>query len=283
MLELGRYNTLKVLRETSVGLFLGDQENAEVLLPRKYVKRHHTIDSDIEVFIYKDSEDRIIATTEKPFAQVNEFAFLEAVSINKMGAFLNWGLEKDLFVPFKEQRHKMFEGFSYVVYLYIDDLTNRITASSKLNKFFKPAPEDLQVGALVDLLVYDESDLGYSCIINNAYKGLLYADEVYQKIKEGDKLKGYVKHIRPDKLIDLSLQPVGFKKVLSSTDVILNYLTEHDGYLDLNDKSSPDEISRRFQMSKATFKKSIGILYRQRKVELKNDGVYLVKESHTES
>jgi predicted RNA-binding protein (virulence factor B family) len=278
MLQLGRYNTLKVLRETSVGLFLGDGENAEVLLPRKYVKRHHTIDSDIEVFIYKDSEDRIIATTDKPFAQVNEFLYLEAVSVSKMGAFLNWGLEKDLFVPFKEQRHKMFEGFYYVVFIYIDDVTNRIVASSKLNKFFKEVPENIQTGAKVDLLVYDQSDLGYSCVINNAYKGLLYADEVYRKIKEGDQLTGYVKHIRPDKLIDLSLQPVGFKKVLSSTDLILDYLKENSGFLDLNDKSSPEEINRRFQMSKATFKKSIGMLYRQRKVELKDDGVYLVKE-----
>jgi uncharacterized protein len=279
MLQLGRFNTLKILRETSVGLFLGDSENAEVLLPRKYVKRHHTIDSDIEVFIYKDSEDRIIATTETPFAQVNEFAFLEAVSINKMGAFLKWGLEKDLFVPFKEQRHKMFEGFKYVVFIYIDNVTNRIVASSKLNKFLNLTDHQLAVGEEVDLLVYDESDLGYSCVINNAYKGLIYANDVFQKIKEGDRLKGYVKHIRPDKLIDLSLQPVGFKHVLSSTDLILNYLKEHQGFCDLTDKSSPDEITKRFQMSKATYKKSIGILYRQRKVVLKDDGVYLVNES----
>lgn len=279
MLKLGQYNTLRVLRETSVGLFLGDSENSEVLLPRKYVKRNNTIDSEIEVFVYKDSEDRIIATSEKPLAQVNEFAFLEVVSVNKNGAFLNWGLEKDLFVPFKEQRHKMFEGFSYVVFIYIDNLTNRLVASSKLNKFLNTNPDNLQIGQVVDLLVYDQSDLGYSCVINNSFKGLLYTGDVFQKVKEGDKLKGYVKHIRPDKLIDLSLQPIGFRNVLSSTDIILNYLNDHNGFCDLTDSSSPEEISRRFQMSKATFKKSIGILYRQRKVLLKTDGVYLVNES----
>jgi predicted RNA-binding protein (virulence factor B family) len=279
MLKLGQYNTLRVLRETSVGLFLGDSENSEVLLPRKYVKRNNTIDSEIEVFVYKDSEDRIIATSEKPLAQVNEFAFLEVVSVNKNGAFLNWGLEKDLFVPFKEQRHKMFEGFSYVVFIYIDNVTNRLVASSKLNKFLNTNPDNFQIGQVVDLLVYDQSDLGYSCVINNSCKGLLYTGDVFQKIKEGDKLKGYVKFIRPDKLIDLSLQPIGFRNVLSSTDIILNYLNDHNGFCDLTDSSSPEEISRRFQMSKATFKKSIGILYRQRKVLLKPDGVYLVNES----
>ena len=156
MLKLGQYNTLRVLRETSVGLFLGDSENSEVLLPRKYVKRNNTIDSEIEVFVYKDSEDRIIATSEKPLAQVNEFAFLEVVSVNKNGAFLNWGLEKDLFVPFKEQRHKMFEGFSYVVFIYIDNVTNRLVASSKLNKFLNTNPDNFQIGQVVDLLVYDQ-------------------------------------------------------------------------------------------------------------------------------
>jgi predicted RNA-binding protein (virulence factor B family) len=279
MLHLGKTNTLTILRHTSVGAYLGDNENAEILLPKKYVKGSMNVGDEVSVFVYKDSEDRIIATTEEPYAEVGQFAFLEAVSVNQVGAFLDWGLEKDLLVPFKEQRHKMFEGFEYVVFVYVDESTERIVASSKLNRFFETETIDLQQGQGVDLLVYDQSDLGFSCIINNAYKGLIYANDVYQEIKIGDFLKGYVKLIRPDKLVDISLQAVGFQNVLSSTDIILNYLNEHEGFLDLHDKSTPEEIEKRFNMSKATFKKSIGILYRQRKVILKDDGVHLVKEA----
>lgn len=279
MLQLGKTNKLKILRHTSVGAYLGDEENAEILLPKKYVKGYMNVGDEVDVFVYKDSEDRIIATTEEPYAEVGQFAFLEAVSVNKIGAFLDWGLEKDLLVPFKEQRHKMFEGFEYVVFVYLDESSQRIVASSKLNRFFEMDNIDLQQGQEVDLLVFDESDLGFSCVINNAYKGLIYKNDVYQDVKIGDFLKGFVKLIRPDKLVDISLQAVGFKHVLSSTDIILNYLNEHEGYCDLHDKSSPEEIEKRFNMSKATFKKSIGILYRQRKVVLKDDGVHLVKEA----
>jgi uncharacterized protein len=278
MLQLGKTNTLTILRHTSVGAYLGDNENSEVLLPLKYVKGDMNVGENVDVFIYKDSEDRIIATTLKPHAEVEEFAFLKAVSVSKIGAFLDWGLEKDILVPFKEQRHKMFEGFEYVVYLYLDEVSQRIVATSKLNKFFETETIALEQGQEVDLLVYDESSLGFSCVINNAYKGLIYANDIYQDIHIGDFLKGYVQLIRPDKLVDISLQPVGFKKVLSSTDIILNYLVDHEGVLDLTDKSSPEEIEKRFNMSKATFKKSIGVLYRQRKVLLKDDGVYLVKQ-----
>ncbi len=279
MLQIGKTNKLKILRHTSVGAYLGDDANAEILLPKKYVKGFMNVGDEVDVFVYKDSEDRIISTTEEPYAEVGQFAFLEAVSVNQIGAFLDWGLEKDLLVPFKEQRHKMFEGFEYVVFIYVDESSERIVASSKLNRFFETENIDLTQGQEVDLLVYDESDLGFSCVINNAYKGLIYRNDVYQDIKTGDFLKGFVKLIRPDKLVDISLQAVGFKHVLSSTDIILNYLNEHGGYCELHDKSSPEEIEKRFNMSKATFKKSIGILYRQRKVVLKDDGVHLVKEA----
>ncbi len=236
------------------------------------------VDNKVEVFVYRDSEDRLIATTLEPKAQVGQFAFLKVVSINKAGAFLDWGLEKDLFVPFKEQRFKMFEGFSYAVYLYIDNITDRIVASSKLNKFFVTDPIELEAGQEIETTIYEETKLGYNCLIDQKYKGLIYANEVFTKLKEGETVKAYVKTIRPDKLIDVSLQRSGFKNVLSSTDVILNYLVDHEGFLDLTDKSSPDEIAERFAMSKATFKKSLGVLYRQRKVRLESDGVYLVKE-----
>jgi len=282
MLHIGKTNTLTILRSTSVGMYLGDNENSEVLLPNNSVKSTFKVGDEISVFVYKDSEDRTIATTKTPLAEVGEFAFLKAVSVSQIGAFLNWGLEKDLLVPFKEQRHKMFEGFSYVVYIYVDEMSERIAATSKLNKFFDTTTISLEQGEEVDLLVYDESTLGFSCIINNKHKGLIYTNDVYQDIKPGDKLKGYVALIRPDKLIDVSLQPIGFKKVLSSTDIILEYLQQHDGFLNLTDKSSPEEIAKMFSMSKATFKKTIGVLYRQRKVKLEVNGVYLVIEPTAE-
>lgn len=282
MLHIGKTNTLTILRTTSVGMYLGDNENSEVLLPNNSIKPEFKVGDDIEVFVYKDSEDRTIATTKKPLAEVGQFAFLKAVSVGKIGAFLNWGLEKDLLCPFKEQRHKMFEGFSYVVYIYVDDITERIVATSKVNRFLNNDTLTVEQGEEVDLMVYDESPLGFSCIINNTHRGLLYENDVYKDIQVGDKLKGFVKLIRPDKLIDLSLQKIGFKHVLSSTDIILDYLKKHDGFLNLTDKSSPDEIAHKFNMSKATFKKSIGVLYRQRKVKLENDGVYLVIDHDAE-
>lgn len=278
MLHIGQTNTLTILRNTSVGMYLGDNENAEILLPKKYIKPEFQIGDEIDVFVYKDSEDRLIATTLTPFAKVGEFAFLKVVSVSRIGAFLDWGLEKDLLVPFKEQRYKMFEGFSYVVYVYLDEVTERVVATNKFNKFLDTDNITVKQGEEVDLLVYDESPLGFNCIINNKHRGLIYNNDVYSDIQPGDKLKGYVKLIRPDKLIDLSLQPIGFKNVLSSTDVILNYLKDHNGSMPFTDKSSPEEIEKIFKMSKATFKKSIGVLYRQRKVTLEKDAVNLVKE-----
>lgn len=278
MLHIGQTNTLTILRNTSVGMYLGDNENAEILLPKKYIKPEFNIGDEIDVFVYKDSEDRLIATTLTPYAKVGEFAFLKVLSVSRIGAFLDWGLEKDLLVPFKEQRYKMFEGFSYVVYVYLDEVTERVVATNKFNKFLDTDNITVKQGEEVDLLVYDESPLGFNCIINNKHRGLIYNNDVYTDIQPGDKLKGYVKLIRPDKLIDLSLQPIGFKNVLSSTDVILNYLKDHNGTMPFTDKSSPEEIEKVFKMSKATFKKSIGVLYRQRKVTLEKDCVNLVKE-----
>ncbi len=277
MIQIGKTNKLKILRNTSVGMYLGDDDNNVVLLPKKYVESDFEIGDEIEVFIYNDSEDRVIATRLKPYIEINQFAYLNVSEVTKFGAFLDWGLEKDLFVPFKEQKHKMFEGYSYVVYVYLDELTNRIVASSKVNKFISNEVLTINQGDEVDLLVYNETAMGYTCIINSKHKGLIYHNDIYQDVRVGDQLKGYVKLIREGNLIDLSLQKIGFKHVLSSTDLILEYLREHDGYLELTDKSSPDLIERRFNMSKATFKKSLGILYRQRQVTLHEDGVRLVK------
>lgn len=279
MIHLGKTNTLTILRSTPPGMFLGDDENEVVLLPNKYLEPEFEIGQKIDVFVYRDSEDRLIATRLKPYAEVNQFAYLNVSEVTKIGAFLDWGLEKDLFVPFKEQKHKMFEGYSYVVYIYIDDVTERIVASSKINKFISNEVLTVKQGDEVDLLVYNETDLGFTCIINGSHKGLIYHNDIFTDLSVGDQVKGYVKLIRENNLIDLSLQNLGFKHVLSSTEKILEYLNTHDGYLDLNDKSSPDLIERRFDMSKSTFKKSIGILYRQRKVTIHDDGVRIVKNN----
>ena len=282
MIQLGKLNTLTILRETSVGLYLGDKEGNEVLLPNSYIRSSRKINENINVFIYKDSEDRVIATTQIPYAELYSFAYLRVTSINDVGAFMDWGLEKDLFVPHSEQKGEMKEGESYVVYISLDELTQRIIGSFKINKFI--SNEHLQVNEEqeVDLIVFEESPLGFSCIINGMHRGLLYRNDIYKNLNLGDQLKGYIKTIRSDNLIDLSLQKSGFKNVLSSTDIILEYLRGNKGYLALTDKSSPFEIAEKFSMSKATFKKSIGVLYRQRKVLLKDDGVYSVKVSDKE-
>lgn len=279
MIQLGKTNTLTILRQTPPGMYLGDGENEVVLLPTKYIEPDFEIGQQIDVFVYKDSEDRLIATRLKPFAEVGQFAYLNVSEATKVGAFLDWGLEKDLFVPFKEQKQKMFEGYSYVVYIYIDDVTERIVASSKINKFISNEVLTVEQGQEVDLLVYNETDLGFTCVINGAHKGLIYHNDVFTDLAVGDQVKGYIKLIRENNLIDLSLQNLGFKHVLTSTEKIMEYLNTHDGYLELTDKSSPDLIERRFDMSKSTFKKSIGILYRQRKVTIHDDGVRIVKNN----
>ena len=276
MLKIGEQNQLKILSSTSVGFYLGDEEGNDILLPNKYCSEDFDIDNVIDVFVYKDHEQRWVATTLTPLVRIHEFAYLKVKSSSPIGAFLEWGLEKDLFVPFKEQKQKMIEGHNYVVFIYLDELTDRIVASSKINKFISNEVLEVEQGEEVDLLVYNETDLGFTCVINGIHKGLIYHNDVFTDLAVGDSVKGYVKLIREGNLIDLSLQKVGFKHVLSSTEKILEYLIAHDGYLELTDKASPDLIERRFDMSKATYKKSIGILYRQRKITLHPDGVRLV-------
>ena len=277
MIQLGKTNTLTIIRETAPGLYLGDGGDEVVLLPSKFIEPEFKVNDEIEVFIYKDSNDRLIATRYKPYVEINQFAFLNVSEVNQVGAFLDWGLEKDLFVPFKEQKHKMQEGHSYVVYVYVDEASQRIVASGKVNKFISNEVLEVEQGQEVDLLVYNETDLGFTCIINGIHKGLIYHNDLFTDLMVGDSVKGYIKLIRENNLIDLSLQNLGFKHVLSSTDQILEYLKANSGFMNLTDKTSPDIIERKFNMSKTTFKKSIGILYRQRKVTLHDDGVRLIE------
>lgn len=281
MIDIGKTNILTVTRETASGWFLSDEEKNEVLLPLSGTRDKPKLKNKITVFVYKDSENRPIATTNMPYAEIYTFAFLRVTSITEVGAFLDWGIEKDLFMPFREQIPGMEEGVSYVVYIYMDEETDRIIASAKIDDFISNDHIQVEVGDEVDLIVFHESPLGYSCIIDEMHRGLLYRNDIYKDIQVGDELTGYIKNIRQDNLIDLSLQKPGFRNVLSATDTILEYLRHHKGYMNLHDKSTPEEIAKELSMSKATFKKSIGVLYRHRKVVIKPDGVYLTDEGNT--
>lgn len=276
MIALGKYNNLEILRDTTVGLFLGDDEGNDVLLPNKYVPEEFEIGDYLDVFCYLDHEERIVATTLVPFVTVDQFQLLQVAEVNEYGAFMDWGLEKHLLVPFREQRNKMQEGQWYVVYCYLDEKTDRLVASNKLDKFL--SNDNLTIQALdeVDLVVTRLTDLGWEVIINHKHKGLVYANEIFKKVAVGDKLKGYIKNIRPDNKIDVSLQPIGYKSLEPAANLIYEKLIANGGVLNLHDKSDPEDIKRIMQMSKKTFKKGIGALYKERKIEIKPDSIKLL-------
>ena len=276
MIEIGNYNTLKILRETGVGLFLGDDDVDDLLLPLKYIPDEFNIGDDINVFCYLDHEERPIATTLKPLVKRNTFGWLKVAEVNEFGAFMDWGLEKHLLVPFREQQTKMIEGESYVVFCYLDEKSFRLVASSRLNKFAKNEEISLNPNDEVDLLVSRQSELGWDVIINNKYQGLVFKSEVFQPMQVGATLKGYVKKIREDNKVDVVLKPIGYLGLEPAAKKIFEQLELAGGYISLHDKSAPEEIQEMFQMSKKTFKKAIGTLYRNRKIEIKNDGIYSV-------
>jgi len=269
-------NRLRALRETSVGVFLGDRDGNDILLPNKYVPETLRIDDMIDVFVYTDSEDRPVATTRRPYVERDEFGFLEVVSVTNFGAFLDWGLEKDLLVPLKEQQLPMKVGQRYVVFLYLDRDTGRLVASSRINSFLDDDASDLEAGQTVDLMVYERTDLGYNVIINNQYRGLLYANELFKRVTVGDRLEGYIKTIRPDKRADVTLQKPGYEGIEPNAQLILDKLKTEGGFLPLNDESAPEAIYRTLEMSKKTFKKAIGLLYKERAIRIEPDGIRLV-------
>lgn len=276
MIELGKYNRLEILRHTSVGLFLSAGEHSGILLPNKYVPKEYTIGDSISVFCYLDYDERPIATTLEPEIMVNEFQLLKVVEVNEIGAFLDWGLEKHLLVPFREQRNKMKEGQWYVVYCYLDERSNRLVASNKLDKFISNDKLTVRIREKVELVVTRQTDLGWEVIVNNKHKGLVYFNEVFKKIAIGDVIPGVIKTIRSDNKIDISLQPLGQKILEPAANKILETLKHHKGFLPLNDKSNPEVIKDELQMSKKTFKKGLGTLYKARQIEIKSDGIYLV-------
>lgn len=275
MIHLGQLNTLEILRETPPGLFLGDDEGNEILLPNKYIPTSFEIGDKLSVFAYLDSHERPVTTTLKPYMKVNEFGLLQVTALSDYGAFLGWGLEKDLFVPFKEQARDMIEGKWYVVYCYLDEETNRLVGSSKTNKFL--SNEELTVERFdeVDLMVSRFTDLGVEMIINQKHKGLVYQAEIYKQLKLGEKLKGVISKIRDDNKIDLSLQHIGYKNIEPSAQVVLDALERNGGSLPLHDKSDPEAIKKSLNMSKKSFKKAIGSLYKQEQIIIKSDGIEL--------
>ncbi|MFI2742335.1 S1 RNA-binding domain-containing protein [Zhouia sp. PK063] len=276
MILIGEFNTLEILRHTSVGLFLGDTEGNDVLLPNKYVPEEYEIGDKLKVYCYLDHEERIVATSLTPYILLNDFALLRVDQVNKFGAYLDWGLEKQLFVPFKEQAVEMVEGNWYLVYLYLDDKTNRLVGSSKFNKFLKLADEDIKNFDELAIIVSRFIDLGVEVIINKKYKGVVYKDEIFQDLVIGQELKGVIKKVRPDGKIDVSLQQLGYKNIEPSSQKILDVLKDYEGFLPLHDKSDPEEIKETLEMSKKAFKKAIGNLYKQKMIAIKDDGIHLL-------
>jgi uncharacterized protein len=278
MIAIGQYNTLTVLRDTKVGLFLGETPDDEgILLPNKYVPNDIKIGDSLVVFVYLDHEERPVATTLEPYVLLNEFALLRVNFVNQVGAFLDWGLEKDLFVPFAAQARPMEKGKRYLVYMFMDPKSNRLVASSKTNQFLSNEELTVRVGDEVDLIVSHITDIGINVIINELHKGLLYKDEVYDDaIRTGDRLRGFIKTIRPDQKIDVSLQAFGYQKVEPNAQYILDELKASRGFLRLHDNSHPEDIKSVLKMSKKTFKKAIGALYKDKLIEIKEDGIYLI-------
>jgi len=276
MIQIGRINNLKAHIKTEAGMLLIDYSKNEVLLPEQYVPSNLKVNDPIEVFVYRDSDDWLVATTNKPLIELDNFGLLEAKEATNFGAFMDYGVDKDLLVPFKEQSTKIEAGKSYVVFMFLDEDTNRLIGSTKIQKFLNNEFLEIKEGEEVDLIVFEDSPLGYFVVVNNYYKGLIYHNEVFKKINVGDRLKGYVKKIKENHEVDISLQKLGFENVLSNTEFILDYLKKHQGFINLTDNSSPEEISAMLNMSKKTFKKSIGILYRQQLINIAKDGVHLI-------
>ena len=276
MAEIGKRNSLAIVKTVAFGVYLDGGTLGEILLPRRYVPAGAAPGDRLDVFLYFESEDRLIATTETPLAQAGDFAFLEAVAVNPTGAFLNWGLPKDLLVPWSEQRPPMKAGKKYVVYVYLDEASRRIAASAKIDKHLAKTPPPFEAGREVDLLIYGRTELGYKAVINNSHGGVLYKNEVFRELRPGDRVKGYVRKIRDDGKIDLRLGKPGAEGVDELAGRILDALRANDGFLEITDKSPAEFVGRLFGVSKNAFKAAVGRLYKKRLVTLDDFGITLV-------
>lgn len=276
MIKLGEHNTLTILRETDPGLYLGDDEENVVLLPHKYKPEEFNIGDKIEVFVYLDNEERPIATTLEPFLLLNTYGYLHCSAVTEYGAFMDWGLEKQLFVPFKEQARPMKQGSWYIVHLYLDEKTNRLVGSSKTNRFLQNKELTVKPFEEVDILVTHITEKGANAIINGVHTGLIYIEDIFEDIRSGDKIKAYVKNIREDNKIDLVLQRPGYRSIEPNANYIREELEAAGGFLPLHDKSDPDTIKNQLGMSKKSFKKAIGTLYKDKQIVIKEDGIELI-------
>ncbi len=274
---IGSYNTLKVVKLVDFGIYLDAGAYGEVLMPTRYVPEGTKVDDMIEVFLYTDSEDRPIATTATPYAAVGDFAAMKVKAISSVGAFLDWGIMKDLLVPFSEQRRDLSEGETCVVYVYLDSKTSRVVASAKYEKFLEKEDfSELEPDMQVDIMIASKTDLGYKAIIDNKYIGLIYKNEVFKPLKLGDKLKAYIRQIREDGKIDLRLQRSGYDAIKGEAELILNKLNACGGFIATTDKSPAELIYDTYNISKKTYKKAVGDLYKHGLIKIQPDGIKLV-------
>ena len=274
-IKLGRYNQLEIVKEVDFGVYLDGDEDGEILLPLKYVPEGSAPGDILNVFIYLDMEERLVATTRPPYAQVGDFACLEVAWVNEYGAFLDWGLMKDLFVPFREQKVKMQKGRRYVVYVDLDEESYRIMGSARVERYLSRERADYLPGDEVEVMVWQRTDLGYKVIVDNKFGGMLYHNEIFQQLATGMKLPAFVKQVRPDGKIDLELQQAGFRKVDDFAEVLLQFIKDKGGRTSINDKTDAETIYDTFGVSKKTFKKAVGELYKKRLIVLEDGGIRL--------
>lgn len=275
--ELGRFNELEVVKQVDFGMYLDGGEEGEILLPARYVPEGCKVGDRLNVFLYLDMDERLVATTLTPLVQVGQFAYLEVAWVNQFGAFLNWGLMKDLFVPFGEQKMKMQVGRKYMIHAHLDEESYRIVASAKVERYLSKEMPEYQPGEEVEILIWQKTDLGYKAIIEHKHSGLLYENEVFTTLEAGRKMRAFVKQVRDDGKIDLMLQKPGLGKVDDFAKTLLEYIRENGGRVALNDKSPADEIYETFGVSKKTFKKGVGDLYKKRLISLQEDGITLAE------
>ena len=276
-IELGKFNQLEVVKEVDFGLYLDGGEEGEILLPTRYVPEGCQVGDMLNIFLYLDIDERLIATTLTPLVQVGQFACLEVAWVNQFGAFLNWGLMKDLFVPFSEQKMKMQVGRKYVIHAHLDDESYRIVASAKVERYLSKDIPDYAPGTEVDILIWQKTDLGFKAIIDNKHSGLLYENEIFCTLETGMQMRAFVKQVREDGKVDLILQKPGFEKIDDFSKTLLDYIKEHGGRIHLNDKSPAEDIYDTFGVSKKTFKKGVGDLYKKRLISLQENGITLAE------
>lgn len=278
MIQNGRWQTLKFNRKSPHGWYLIDKDAEEVLLPNKYLPEKIIVGQDTNVFVYRDSEERLVATYLKPLIELNTFAILDIVATSNFGAFANWGMEKHLFIPFKEQHQRLREGDYSIVYMYLDNVTDRLVGSARVNRWLNPDTPIYKKGQKVSVMVYHQNEVGYQVIIEQEFRGIIYTNEVFEPLNIGDRLQAYVRQIRDGGLVDLSYTPLGRSKISSYQERILRELNANDGFIPLNDKADPEQIQQLLQMSKKSFKEAIGGLYRDRIIDFYRNGIRLIAE-----